>query len=162
MSGVKITCNHGLAEFKKALQAICLYQAKLIAVDGEGANRLIEAIVTGAENIAEAKQIAKAVAGSMLFKAAVFGRDPNFGRILSAAASSGAAFDPSRVVVKIGNVVLFDRGESLAQNQRRAEKFLKQKEVPVSVEMGLGKGHAIAWGCDLSYDYVTINARYRT
>ncbi|MCX5750321.1 MAG: bifunctional glutamate N-acetyltransferase/amino-acid acetyltransferase ArgJ [Candidatus Saganbacteria bacterium] len=162
MSGVKITKQHGLKEFKEALRAVCIYLAKLIAQDGEGANRLIEVSVKGAKNFKDARTVAKTVAGSELFKTAVFGGDPNFGRILSSAGASGAMFDPQKLIVQIGNVVLFKRGESFAKNQRKAEKFLRKKEVSVALDLGLGTGEAVAWGCDLSYDYVTINAKYHT
>jgi len=153
------------------LTAICQYMAKAIARDGEGATCLIEVQVTGAPDDKAARQIAKTIAGSSLVKSAIFGRDPNWGRIAGAAGRAGVPFEQENLRIQLGNFLLMENGQPLAFDRAAASNYLKQaaagaylKEdtVLISVSVGNGHGSGIAWGCDLSYDYVKINAEYTT
>jgi glutamate N-acetyltransferase/amino-acid N-acetyltransferase len=153
------------------LTAVCQYMAKSIARDGEGATCLIEVQVTGAPDDKAARQIARTIVGSSLFKSAVFGRDPNWGRIAAAAGRAGVAFEQENLRIQLGNFLLMENGQPLAFDRPAASAYLKQaaagaylKEdtVLVSVSVGNGPGTGKAWGCDLSYDYVKINAEYTT
>ncbi len=153
------------------LTAVCQYMAKSIARDGEGATCLIEVQVTGAPDDKAARQIARTIVGSSLFKSAVFGRDPNWGRIAAAAGRAGVPFEQENLRIQLGNFLLMENGQPLAFDRPAASAYLKQaaagaylKEdtVLVSVSVGNGPGTGKAWGCDLSYDYVKINAEYTT
>ena len=153
------------------LTAVCQYMAKSIARDGEGATCLIEVQVTGAPDDKAARQIAKTIVGSSLFKSAVFGRDPNWGRIAAAAGRAGVPFEQENLRIQLGNFLLMENGQPLAFDRPAASAYLKQaaagaylKEdtVLVCVSVGNGSGSGKAWGCDLSYDYVKINAEYTT
>ena len=153
------------------LTEVCMRLAKAVARDGEGATCLIEVAVAGASTDAAARQVALAIAGSSLFKAAIFGRDPNWGRIAMAAGKAGVSFDQSDLRIQLGDFVLLEHGQPLpfdraaASNymkQAAAGEYLKTDTVAVSVSIGNGPGTGAAWGCDLSYDYVKINAEYTT
>ncbi|MFH1709488.1 MAG: bifunctional glutamate N-acetyltransferase/amino-acid acetyltransferase ArgJ [bacterium] len=149
-------------DFKKALDHVCIYLAKEIARDGEGATKLIEVKVVGAVSADSAKLAAKAVAGSDLVKSAIFGEDPNFGRIMAALGSSGADIKQENVNVFIGGVQVVSRGKSVFFDQNLAKKHMKGKEVLINIMLGNGTSMATAWGCDLTYNYVKINAKYHT
>ncbi|MCD8485812.1 MAG: bifunctional ornithine acetyltransferase/N-acetylglutamate synthase [Desertifilum sp.] len=153
------------------LTAVCQYLAKAIARDGEGATCLVEVQVTGAADEKSARQIAKTIVGSSLVKSAIFGRDPNWGRIAAAAGRAGVHFNPEDLQVKLGDFLLMENGQPLpfdrnaASNYMRqaaAGEYLKEDTVLISVKVGEGPGSSKAWGCDLSYDYVKINAEYTT
>ncbi len=153
------------------LTAVCQHLAKAIARDGEGATCLIEVQVSGAPDEAAAGAIAKTIAGSSLVKSAVFGRDPNWGRIAGAAGRAGVPFDQESLRIQLGDFLLMDNGQPLPFDRAAASAYLKQaaagaylKEdtVLISVSIGNGSGSGKAWGCDLSYDYVKINAEYTT
>lgn len=153
------------------LTAVCQYMAKSIARDGEGATCLIEVQVTGAADDKAARQIAKTIVGSSLVKSAVFGRDPNWGRIAAAAGRAGVPFEQDNLKIQLGNIHLMEAGQPLSFDRAAASAYLKQaaagaylKEdtVLISVSVGSGSGTGKAWGCDLSYDYVKINAEYTT
>ncbi|MBD2356689.1 bifunctional ornithine acetyltransferase/N-acetylglutamate synthase [Tolypothrix sp. FACHB-123] len=153
------------------LTAVCQHLAKAIARDGEGATCLIEVQVTGAHDEISARQIAKTIAGSSLVKSAIFGRDPNWGRIAAAAGRAGVPFEQENLQIKLGNFLLLENGQPLTFDRAAASAYLKQastgaylKEdtVLISVSVGNGQGTGKAWGCDLSYDYVKINAEYTT
>lgn len=153
------------------LTAVCQYMAKSIARDGEGATCLIEVQVTGASDDKAARQIAKTIVGSSLVKAAIFGRDPNWGRIAAAAGRAGVPFEQESLRIQLGDIVLMENGQPLAFDRAAASNYLKQaaagaylKEdtVLITVSVGNATGAGIAWGCDLSYDYVKINAEYTT
>ncbi len=153
------------------LTAVCQYLAKSIARDGEGATCLIEVRVTGTITDREARQIAREIAGSSLLKAAVFGHDPNWGRIAMAAGKAGVTFDQGNLAVSLGDFRLMANGQPLAFDRVAASNYLKAASqgeylktdtVLISVSVGNGSGEGIAWGCDLSYDYVKINAEYTT
>jgi glutamate N-acetyltransferase/amino-acid N-acetyltransferase len=144
---------------------------KAIARDGEGATCLIEVQVTGAPDDKAARQIAKTIVGSSLVKSAVFGRDPNWGRIAAAAGRAGVPFEQENLRIELGDFLLMENGQPLAFDRAAASAYLKQaaagaylKEdtVLISVSVGNDSGSGKAWGCDLSYDYVKINAEYTT
>ncbi|HEY9795021.1 MAG TPA: bifunctional ornithine acetyltransferase/N-acetylglutamate synthase [Leptolyngbyaceae cyanobacterium] len=153
------------------LTAVCQHMAKAIARDGEGATCLIEVQVSGAPDDKAARQIAKTIVGSSLVKSAVFGRDPNWGRIAAAAGRAGVPFEQENLRIELGDFLLMENGQPLAFDRAAASAYLKQaaagaylKEdtVLISVSVGNDSGSGKAWGCDLSYDYVKINAEYTT
>ncbi|SEL12810.1 glutamate N-acetyltransferase [Methanobrevibacter gottschalkii] len=170
-SNVKVV-NKGKLDpnFQEALNYICIDLAKKMARDGEGATKFIEANVRGAKNETDAKLAAKSIISSNLFKSAVFGGDPNWGRIVSAIGYSGCDLNPDTVTIAIADdsddVDLVCDGKILAfdntPNLKRAEKIMQSENVKVNIDMHLGDGEATAWGCDLTYDYVKINAEYTT
>ncbi len=170
-SGVEVVNDGKLdTNFQQALNCLCIDLAKKMARDGEGATKFIEANVGGARNLEDARLAAKSIISSSLFKSAVFGGDPNWGRIVSAIGYSGADLNPDIVTISVADdeedVDLVRKGEILAFEDtpylERAEKIMQSKNVIVNIDMGLGDGQATAWGCDLTYDYVKINAEYTT
>ncbi len=153
------------------LTAVCQHLAKAIARDGEGATCLIEVQVTGAQDEKSARQVAKTIVGSSLVKSAIFGRDPNWGRIAAAAGRAGVQFEQENLRIQLGDFLLMENGQPLQFDRPAASMYLKQasegaylKEDNVLIFVSIGNGHGsgIAWGCDLSYDYVKINAEYTT
>jgi glutamate N-acetyltransferase/amino-acid N-acetyltransferase len=153
------------------LTAVCEYLAKAIARDGEGATCLIEVQVSGASDNEAARKIARTIAGSSLVKSAIFGRDPNWGRIAGAAGRSGVTFNQEDLQIKLGNFLLMENGQPLPFDRAAASQYLKaategaylkEDTVLIGVCVGNGSGIGTAWGCDLSYDYVRINAEYTT
>lgn len=148
--------------FVDALHAVSRDLAKMIAKDGEGATKLIETKVTGAVSDEQARQIAKSVVGSPLVKTAVFGCDANWGRIIAAVGYSGATVDPDQIKICIGDTVVVEGGEPIPFSEEQLLIYLKQHEVKFAIELNQGTGQGMAWGCDLTYDYVQINATYRT
>lgn len=170
-SGIEVVRDGEMdSNFQEALNYICIDLAKKMARDGEGATKFIEANVYGAKNDEDARLAAKSIISSSLFKSAVFGGDPNWGRIVSAIGYSGCELDPDIVTISIADDVddvdLVKKGEILAFDDtpylERAEKIMQSKNVTVNIDMYLGDGEATAWGCDLTYDYVKINAEYTT
>ncbi|MBO8158084.1 MAG: bifunctional glutamate N-acetyltransferase/amino-acid acetyltransferase ArgJ [Thermosyntropha sp.] len=149
-------------EFKKALNYINITLAKMIARDGEGATRLIEVKVINAPDEKNARLIARSVVSSNLTKAAIFGHDANWGRILAAAGYSGADFDPGKVDIYLGSEKMAENGMGLIFDEDKALEELQKDPVVIIVDLKSGDKTAAAWGCDLSYDYVRINAEYRT
>ena len=152
--------------FYEALNYVCEFLAKKMAGDGEGATKLFECKVVNAKTKEDARILSKAVVGSNLSKAAIFGCDANFGRFLCAMGYSGSKFDQSDVelffVSKAGKLQVFDKGVPLSFDEELAKKIMEEKEVTVFVDMHEGTAEATAWGCDLTYDYVKINADYRS
>ncbi len=152
--------------FKEALSYVCIYLAKKMASDGEGATKLFEAKVVGAKNKKDARILSRAIVGSNLSKAAIYGCDANFGRFLCAMGYSGADFDQSDVELFFessnGRIEVFHRGTPLDFDEDEALKIMKADAVTVFVDMHEGTEEATAWGCDLTYDYVKINADYRS
>lgn len=135
----------------------------MIAADGEGATRLITIRVLGAPSEAAAAQVGRVIATSPLVKTAVNGRDPNWGRILSAAARAGVDFDPDEAVLAICDATVYERGRPLPENEAAAASSLEKSiEVRIDLTLGDGPGEAEVWTCDFSADYVRINAEYRT
>jgi glutamate N-acetyltransferase/amino-acid N-acetyltransferase len=155
----------GEATFRDALTEVCASLARQIARDGEGATRLVELRVTGAASEAQAHRVGDAIACSPLVKTAVHGNDPNWGRILAAAGYSGAAIEPERVRLWFGpadEVQLLDRGLPLAFDAARASELLRRDPAVVRLDLGLGPESAVVWTCDLSAEYVRVNADYTT
>ena len=162
--------SEGYNKFKEALHFVNQELAKLIAKDGEGATKLIEVTVTGAKSKKDAQKVAKSVITSSLFKAAVFGEDPNWGRILCAVGYSEAELIVDKVNIFLGNDInALQKGVQVAKNgmgiefdNEKAVKILKNEKVEILIELNDGEFSSTAWGCDLSYDYVKINAEYHT
>lgn len=152
--------------FVKALQFINTYLAKEIARDGEGATKLIECIVEGAEDEKVAEKLAKAVISSSLVKTAMFGADANWGRILCALGYAGEYIDVDKVDIflksSVGIINVCREGKGILFDEELAKEILSSSEVIIIVQLNLGEESAIAWGCDLSYDYVKINGDYRS
>lgn len=150
------------ARFVAALEYVCTDLAKKIARDGEGATKLIEVAVKGARTARDAKTIAMSIAQSELVKTAVFGADANWGRIMCAAGYSGVDFEPSRVDISIGPVKVAENGMSADFSEERAKEILSAEEVVITVDLRSGFEKATVWTCDLTIDYVKINASYRS
>ena len=152
--------------FKAALDHVCRYLARAIAGDGEGATRLVTCKVTGARSEESAERLSKAVVGSALVKAAMFGADANWGRVLCAMGYSKAPFRPEHVDVsfcsKAGEILVCKQGDGLDFDEEKAKEILSQEEVIIAVDLHEGDESAECWGCDLTYDYVKINGDYRT
>lgn len=148
--------------FKAAFTFVAKQLAKKVARDGEGATKLIEVEVKGAATLTQARAIAKTIISSNLVKAAIFGMDPNWGRIVCAVGYSGQEIDPDRLMVKIGPIIVFQGGTGADFSENEAVDYLQQPEIKLTVDLGLANDQACAWGCDLTYDYVKINAAYRT
>lgn len=153
-------------KFKEALFFVCEFLARKMASDGEGATKLFEAKVVNAKSKEDARTLSKAIVGSNLSKAAIYGCDANFGRFLCAMGYSGAQFDQNDVELffesKAGRMQVFDKGTPLDFDEEFAVRIMKEDEVTVFVDMHEGDAYATAWGCDLTYDYVKINADYRS
>jgi glutamate N-acetyltransferase/amino-acid N-acetyltransferase len=149
--------------FETALTQVCFSLALAIARDGEGATRLVEIVVRGAADDEEAERAAKTVATSPLVKTAIFGGDPNWGRVLAAVGRSGAQVDPTRVDLWLGDVQLVAGGAPLSFDTASADAAVQAPEVRFTIDLGgLGLGQARVWTCDFSYKYVEINAEYHT
>jgi glutamate N-acetyltransferase/amino-acid N-acetyltransferase len=150
------------AAFVRGLQAVCLELALGIVRGGEGATKLVTVTVTGAASEADARRTAKAIANSLLVKTAIHGGDPNWGRLIAVAGRAGVAFDLNRAKVTIGSTVLFDDGRPYDERAPDAADYLKGKDLTVSVDLGAGRAQSTVFTCDLSAEYVRINADYRT
>lgn len=152
--------------FCQALHAVTSYLCRMIAADGEGATKLLECRVCGAVDEENARIAAKAVVCSSLFKAAMFGADANWGRVLCSIGYSGAKVDVNKIDVSFcsaaGSVEVCKGGAGVEFSESEAKKILSEKEITVQLSLGDGAGCAVAWGCDLTYDYVKINGDYRT
>lgn len=149
-------------EFQKALDEVCLYLAKSIAKDGEGATKLIQVTVEGARSVEQARIAARTIAGSSLVKAAIHGSDPNWGRIIAALGRSGVDMEESKVDLYFDKLRVMESGQPVPLDKKRAKSILDRAGVPIRVCLNLGKAKATAWGCDLSEEYVTINSEYST
>ena len=152
--------------FLEALQALCMELAKSMASDGEGAKHLITCTVTGAADEQTAETIAKSVIGSTLTKAAIFGADANWGRVLCAMGYSGAEFDPDKVDVHFtsaaGDILVCSQGRGVDFDEELAKKILTEHDIEINITMGEGNAACTCWGCDITYDYIKINGDYRT
>lgn len=149
-------------EFTAGLEQLCVYLAKTIVRDGEGATKLLEVTVQGARNEEDARRAALSVCGSSLVKTALFGEDANWGRIVAALGYSGAQFDPDQIEVYLGGIKVVERGGAFPFDEGGARRVLGESEVHITVNLNGGRGEATTWGCDLSYDYVKINGSYRS
>ncbi len=158
--------NADFERFETALYAVMMNLARMMARDGEGATKLIECVCTGAETDKIAETVAKSVITSSLFKAAMFGEDANWGRILCAVGYADADFDINSVDVKIsseaGTVEVCRNGAGIEFSEEKAKEILQQEVVDIIISIGSGSGKAVCWGCDLTYDYVKINGDYRS
>ena len=152
--------------FLAALQALCTELAKKMASDGEGARHLITCTVSGAKSEASAEAVAKSVVSSTLTKAAIFGADANWGRVLCAMGYSGEEFDPDKVTVcfasAAGSIQVCAKGRGLDFDEDLAKKILTEHDVEIHISMEEGSGTCTCWGCDITYDYIKINGDYRT
>lgn len=161
-----VNANSDYYKFVQALMMVSRQLAKEMAADGEGATKLLECVVTGAPSTQTAKKVAKSIVCSSLMKAALFGADANWGRVLCAIGYTDAEFDITRVNVtfrsKAGEVQVCENGAGIAFSEEVAKQVLLEKDIQIVVCMGQGCGTATAWGCDLTYDYVKINGDYRT
>ncbi|MBE6548947.1 MAG: bifunctional glutamate N-acetyltransferase/amino-acid acetyltransferase ArgJ [Ruminococcaceae bacterium] len=154
------------SEFMKALNTVTVYLCRMIAGDGEGATKLLECKVSGAKDVATAKTVAKSVICSSLLKAAMFGADANWGRVLCAIGYSGADVDVNAVDVSFksvkGEITVCVNGAGVEFSEEKAKEILLERDIEIIISVGDGEGTATAWGCDLTYDYVKINGDYRT
>ena len=152
--------------FLEALQALCMELAKKMASDGEGAKHLITCNVQGAKDEAQAETVSKSVVSSTLTKAAIFGADANWGRVLCAMGYSGVEFDPDKVDVHFasaaGDIAVCEKGRGLDFDEELAKKILTEHDVEINITMGEGEATCTCWGCDITYDYIKINGDYRT
>ncbi len=152
--------------FMKALNTVTVHLCRSIAADGEGATKLLECVVTGAADETQAKIAAKSVICSSLLKAAMFGADANWGRVLCALGYSKAGIDPQSVDVsfrsKAGEIVVCEKGAGVDFSEEKAKEILLESEIEILICLNSGTAAATAWGCDLTYDYVKINGDYRT
>ena len=148
--------------FYEGLKNVCQYLSKEIARDGEGATKLIEVQVNNATTEEQAKIAARTICSSPLIKSAIYGEDANWGRIVNALGYSGIDLELNSLSVSLGNLSLFKEGEAINFSEMEAKEILKQKSIIIHINLGLGNKSATAWGCDLTHDYVNINASYRT
>ena len=168
MAGNDEICSEGedFNEFMQALNTVTVALCRMIAGDGEGATKLLECSVTGAKDEENAKIIAKSVICSSLLKAAMFGADANWGRVLCAIGYSGAKVDINKVGVSFsspkGEITVCVDGAGVEFSEEKAKEILLEKEIDINISLGDGDAKATAWGCDLTYDYVKINGDYRT
>lgn len=148
--------------FSEALTIVAQSLAKKIALDGEGATKLISINVRGAGSADDAQRIGRAVAVSPLVKTAFYGADANWGRILSAIGNAGVAFDPDTVTIKLGGALVCQNGCAVSFSEQETRSILEGKEISVWIELGTGQGEAMVWTCDLSPEYIRINGSYRS
>ena len=160
-SGVVVD-DASYATFVDGLTTVCRELALAIVRGGEGATKLVTVNVTGAASSAEARKAAKVIANSLLVKTAIHGGDPNWGRLICAAGRAGVTFDASRAGVTIGSIVLFKDGQPHDELAPAAADYLKGTELTIGVDLGSGHASSTVWTCDLSAEYVRINADYRT
>ena len=154
--------NQSRAWFLAGLTHLCQTLARMIARDGEGAKKLVTVEVRGAKSDADAERVARAVANSPLVKTAVAGSDPNWGRIICAAGYSGASFNPEKVDILVNDLFLCRKGVDARFDEATARRELDLKELTLKVDLHAGRGSSRFWTCDLTRDYITINASYRT
>lgn len=148
--------------FDVAVGQVCLDLARAIAQDGEGATKFVEVVVKGAVDGHDAKNVAMAVANSLLVKTALFGKDPNWGRVLCAVGRSGAEVVPARTSLWFGDVLIVKDGESVGLDSAIMRSVMNEPSLRITIDLGIGNGSVTVYTCDLSYDYVRINAEYHT
>src|SRR5207302_1915084 len=153
----------GLARFEAAARDVCAELARAIAADAEGATHLITVEVEGLRDDAEAKRVAKAVADSPLVKTAIFGADPNWGRVVSAAGYAGVEFEDEHLSLWVGDMLLYHEGAPQPFDPSTASAYLRNnRDVHLRLRFTLGSGRRTFWTSDLTYDYVKLNAEYTT
>jgi glutamate N-acetyltransferase/amino-acid N-acetyltransferase len=150
--------------FKEALHKIMLFLATEMVSDGEGATKMVTYDVTGAQSDAEAEIVAKALSNSLLVKTALYGEDPNWGRIASTVGASGVEADEERLSISFNNLCVYDSGVLLfdTEMEEKASAVMKLDRFTISCDLGLGEGKFKSYGCDLGHEYIKINADYRT
>ena len=158
----KTLSGDDLLNFETMAKMICIQLAQDIARDGEGASKFMEVTVSGAKTKDDARKIARSICGSSLVKTALFGEDANWGRIFTAAGYSGAEFDPEKVDIFLGDLIVAQAGRAVVFSEEKAKEILEFKDVHIALNLHVGEEHATAWGCDLTHEYVTINGSYRT
>jgi glutamate N-acetyltransferase/amino-acid N-acetyltransferase len=161
-SGAEIRSASEKKKFEKALTSALVELAMMIVRDGEGATRFVKLNIESAATYEEAVKVGRTVGTSPLVKTAIFGGDPNWGRVLSAVGNSGARFDPTKVELKIGNICVFRRNEPQNVDLAGMKEVFSKKEIEMTIKLNSGKDSASAYTCDLSYDYVKINGEYTT
>ena len=153
-------------KFKEAVEYVVKFLAKQIVTDGEGATKFLEVNIKGANSKEDARILCKAILNSQLVKTAFFGKDANWGRVLSAMGASGVKFNPDKVKIsfknEIGSIDLFENGVPYNFDEEFALQILEMREIKINVTLQEGCEEITGWGCDLSYEYVRINAEYRT
>jgi glutamate N-acetyltransferase/amino-acid N-acetyltransferase len=158
-----ISADTGQARaFQQALEGLCIHLAKAIARDGEGATKMFEVAVQGAPDRAAARQVARTVVSSPLVKAAIYGNDPNWGRLLAAAGRSGVEIVESKIDLYLSDICLLKAGRPQPFDRAEAIKHIDRPEVTFILNLNLGDGSAVAWGCDLTENYAEINSHYTT
>ncbi|MCQ2513243.1 MAG: bifunctional ornithine acetyltransferase/N-acetylglutamate synthase, partial [Lachnospiraceae bacterium] len=154
------------AVFMEALNTVNVYLCRMIAGDGEGATKLLECQVSGSKDLETAKTVAKSVISSSLLKAAMFGEDANWGRVLCAIGYSGADVDVMKIDVAFqssaGKILVCKNGAGVDFSEEKAKEILSEKEIDIVIGLNDGEYESKAWGCDLTYDYVKLNGDYRT
>ncbi len=159
-NGIKGKVNE--KAFQKALDFICVELAKKIAVDGEGATKLIECTVKNSATEEDAKKIAKSVITSNLVKCMFFGKDPNWGRIMCAIGYAGVEIKPENIDILINGIAIVSKGHGLKNKKKKIKKTMNKKQSTITIELHQGKAEATAYGCDLTTEYVKLNAHYTT
>jgi glutamate N-acetyltransferase/amino-acid N-acetyltransferase len=162
MAGVKLDSASAIKKFSDALNEVTQSLAYQIAADGEGATKVVKIIVTGATTVPAARALARAIANSPLVKCAMHGKDPNWGRIVSAAGYAGVPFNPDRCTLKLQGTAVFKAGRPVRFDAAKVSKALHASEVTAELNCNLGEAQATVWTCDLSREYITINADYHT
>jgi glutamate N-acetyltransferase/amino-acid N-acetyltransferase len=150
------------AQFVSMLHLVMTELAKMIAKDGEGATKLIQVDVTGATTPLAARMVAKSIVGSSLVKTAIFGEDANWGRIIAAIGYAGVEIDPTAIDIELCGIPVMVDSSPLSFDSQQMQEVLKGSTIDIQVHLKMGSASGRAWGCDLSYDYVKINALYRT
>ncbi len=159
----EITLDHpSYSSFRSQLKQVCIDLARQMARDGEGAEHLVRIVCQGAANTEDAREVGRTLATSLLVKTAVFGKDANWGRIIAAIGRTQASFDPDQVRVWIADQLLFEKGMAAKYDEATVEAGMAEEEVEIRVDLGEGKAEMTVYTCDLSYDYVRINAEYHT
>ncbi|MEI7811072.1 MAG: bifunctional glutamate N-acetyltransferase/amino-acid acetyltransferase ArgJ [Ignavibacteria bacterium] len=163
LSGVVIEENSEEENlFQQALEAVSQEMAKSIVSDGEGATKLVTININNAKSVKDADKVGKSVANSLLVKTAIYGRDANWGRIMSAVGTSGASVNPSKVSISFNDLPVLRAGYSIVLDEDKALEVLSQKEFEININLEAGTKNATWWTCDLTEDYIKINAEYRT
>jgi glutamate N-acetyltransferase/amino-acid N-acetyltransferase len=164
LSGVPVIdkFNESFEIFYIALERVCITLAKMIVKDGEGAKKFIEVNIKGANSEEEAIKIARSIADSYLVKTAIHGEDANWGRIIAAAGYSGVTFKPEKVILKINDLVILEPGYKQVFSEKDAKETLSQNEIKIQLDLRQGSNEVSIWTCDLSKDYISINANYRS
>src|SRR5699024_4682166 len=149
-------------KFTELLKQTSEELSKMIAQDGEGASKLIEVSVQGAKSNSDAVKVAKSIVGSSLVKTAIFGTDPNWGRVIVAVGYSGVDIDPEAIDLSLGKIKLLENSEQVDFSEELTTKYLEKDIINININLNQGTHSGKAWGCDLTYDYVRINASYRS